>query len=168
MILGRVNQPVYDDYIIVDSTGSNFITGINVNEFSAFIYDDNRNLYSGITNFYEMGNGAYRCEFFPTTTGTWFVNVIHPVHFPMGKSNTAMVYTSDLNILSRIAGLAQENYSVDQTIYDGDNNLISSRIRIYDSAINVGTGNGVIGVYNMIATYSAGTNQMTSYNVEMV
>jgi len=168
MILGRINQPVYEDFIVIDSTGAGFVTNVDVTEFTSFIYDNDRNLYAGITNFYEMGNGAYRCEFFPDSTGTWFITIVHPVHFPAGKSNTAIIYTSDLNILTRIAGLMQENYSVDQAVYDANGNLTSSRIRIYDSAINVGTGNGVIASYDMIATYAAGTNQMTSYNVEKI
>jgi hypothetical protein len=168
MILGTVYQPVYEDFIVIDSTSAGFVSGINVTEFSAFIYDNNRSLYSGAINFYEMGNGAYRCEFFPDSTGTWFITVVHPVYFPYGKSNTALIYTSDLNILSRIAGLMQENYSVDQTMFDSQGNMISSRIRIYNNAMNVGTNSGVIATYQMIATYDLTTNQMTSYNVERV
>jgi len=168
MLLGRIYQPVYEDFVVIDSTASGFVTGIDVTEFTSFIYNDNRDLYSGPTNFYEMGNGAYRCEFFPDSTGTWFITVIHPMYFPAGKSNTALVYTSDLNMITRIAGLMQENYSVDQAIYDSGGNMTASRIRIYDSGIHVGTGNGVIATYNMIATYAVGTNQMTSYNVERV
>jgi len=166
MILGTVHQPVYEDFIVIDSTGAGFVTGIDLTEFSAFIYDNDRNLYNGTINFYEMGNGAYRCEFTPDTIGTWFITVTHPVYFPYGKSNSALIYTSDLNILSRMIGLMQENYSVDQTTYDVDGNLISSRIRVYDVASNVGSNNGVVATYNMIATYSG--NQMTSYNVEKV
>jgi len=166
MILGTVYQPVYEDFIVIDTTGVGFVTGINPSEFNAFIYDNNRNLYTGPINFYEMGNGAYRCEFTPDGIGTWFITVTHPVYFPTGKSNTAMIYTSDLNAISRLLGLMQENYSVDQTVYDGNGNLTSSRIRIYDSPLNVGTTNGVIATYNMTATYNV--NQMTSYNVERV
>lgn len=168
MILGRIYQPVYEDFVVIDSTGNDFVTGIDVTEFTSFIYDDNRNLYSGATNFYEMGNGAYRCEFFPDSTGTWFITVVHPMYFPTGKSNTAMIYTSDLNMITQIAGLSQENYSVDQTEYDASGNLISSRVRIYNSSANVGTGNGVLSTYNMIATYAPGTTQMTSYNMERI
>ncbi len=168
MILGRIHQPVYEDFVVVDSTGADFVVGIDITEFSSFIYDNDRNLYSGVTNFYELGNGAYRCEFFPDSTGSYFITVTHPTYFPTGKSNTALIYTSDLNILTRIAGLMQENYSVDQTVFDTNGNMVSSRIRLYDSALNVGSGNGVIASYNMIATYDTGTNQMTSYNVERV
>jgi len=168
MILGRIHQPVYEDFVVIDTTNAGFITGIDVTEFTSFIYDNDRNLYSGAINFFEMGNGAYRCEFFPTSIGTWFITIIHPIYFPYGKSNTAMIYTSDLNMITQIAGLSQENYSVDQTVYDSNGNMISSRIRLYDSGINVGTGNGVISTYNMIATYTADSNQMTSYNVEKI
>jgi len=166
MLLGRIYQPVFEDFVVIDSTGAGFVTAIDVTEFTSFIYNDNRDLYSGPVNFYEMGNGAYRCEFFPDSTGTYFITVVHPMYFPTGKSNTAMIYTSDLNMITRITGLMQENYSVDQTVFDSGGNMTSSRIRIYDSAINVGSGNGVISTYNMIATYAPGSNQMTSYNVE--
>jgi len=168
MILGTVYQPVYEDFIVIDSTSANFVTDIPLSEFNYFIYDNNRNLYNGVVTFYELGNGAYRCEFIPDDIGTWFITVIHPKYFPTGKSNTALIYTSDLNILTRMVGLLQENYSVDQTVYDAQGNLTSSRIRLYDSSLNVGTNNGVIATYNMIATYDNNTHQMTSYNVEKV
>lgn len=52
-------------------------------------------------------------------------------------------------ILQRIVGLMHENIYIDQPIYDGDNNLTSARLRIYSSAGNVGTSNGVIGTYTI-------------------
>jgi len=66
----------------------------------------------------------------------------------------------------RIKGLSQENQFMDQTVYDSNSQLISARIRLYDSAANVGTDNGVIATYTVTSTYS-GTN-LTNYKVELL
>jgi hypothetical protein len=54
--------------------------------------------------------------------------------------------------IKRILGLLHENISIDETVYDSDGNLVSSRIRLYDSSSNVGTDVGVIGEYRSLTT----------------
>jgi len=62
-------------------------------------------------------------------------------------------------------GLVQENQSMDQMIYDANSQLISARIRLYDSAANVGTDTGVIATYTMTSTYSG--TELATYKVEL-
>lgn len=56
---------------------------------------------------------------------------------------------SDLGI---VKGLSHENMSVDNTVYDADDNLIQARLRIYSNAASVGTNNNIIATYQFDAT----------------
>lgn len=64
--------------------------------------------------------------------------------------------------ISRILGLTQENYYMDQTSYtdyNGAKLLNSARIRIYSVAGSVGTTNDVLATYTITAVWSAGSVQ---------
>lgn len=67
------------------------------------------------------------------------------------------VYTEQLNInidknkIDRILGLVHENIFIDQTVFDEYGNMTSARLRVYDTAANVSTDNGVIGAYRITA-----------------
>jgi hypothetical protein len=54
--------------------------------------------------------------------------------------------------LLRALGLAFENYIMDAPVYVSDQ-LTSCRLRVYDSAVNVGTGTGVVATYTVTVTY---------------
>ena len=69
-------------------------------------------------------------------------------------------------MLQKVLGLVQENFSVDNTSYDANNNLTSSRVRIYNDNTSVGTDNNIIEEYLMTAVYSG--IQMTSYKMEKI
>ena len=65
-------------------------------------------------------------------------------------------------LLKRAVGLNLENYYLDTMVYS-NGKLSSARIRIYDSAGNVGTGTGIVATYNVTATYSG--NELATYQV---
>jgi len=69
--------------------------------------------------------------------------------------------------LDRILGLTQENYYVDNTVFNSGGMMTSSRIRTYSNPASIGTANDVIATYTMTATYN-GSNEMQSYKVEKV
>lgn len=56
--------------------------------------------------------------------------------------------------MDKALGLAQENQYMDQTVYNGDGNLTSARIRLYSSAADVGTVNSVIATYSLVSTWN--------------
>jgi len=64
--------------------------------------------------------------------------------------------------LERALGLTQENFYIDTCTYDSGK-LTAARVRIYDSAANVGTDTGVTATYNVTVTWSG--NDMASYKV---
>lgn len=58
--------------------------------------------------------------------------------------------------MTRAMGLMHENSVLDQTVFDGQNNLTSSRLRIYDSKANaVAAGaTGLLETYTITATHA--------------
>jgi hypothetical protein len=68
--------------------------------------------------------------------------------------------------LSRVLGLVQENYHLDQMTYityQETNLLTSGRIRVYSDAISVGTDFNVIAIYNITASYDG--DKLQTYKV---
>jgi hypothetical protein len=59
------------------------------------------------------------------------------------------------NDLKKVLGLVHENIFIDNPTYDGDGNMTSARVRIYSNPASVGTGNDVIGTYQVSAPSSA-------------
>lgn len=55
--------------------------------------------------------------------------------------------------LIRALGLMQENQYIDQVVYTSGK-VTSMRLRTYDSAVNVGTGTGVVATYTITAQYT--------------
>ncbi len=71
-----------------------------------------------------------------------------------------------LPYVKRTLGLTQENYYLDQTIYtnyNGQQLLTSGRVRIYDSPVFVGTGNGVLATYLINSNWT--DDQLDTYSV---
>ena len=66
-------------------------------------------------------------------------------------------------LITRALGLTQENFYIDQAVYDSGN-MTSCRIRIYDSAANVGTGAGVVATFNVTVSYASGN--LDTYSVK--
>ncbi len=64
--------------------------------------------------------------------------------------------------VDRLLGLSHENVYIDDTSYDGDNNLVGGRLRIYSDADSVGTGSDVIGTYTITAD-GDGLNKFASW-----
>lgn len=79
------------------------------------------------------------------------LNDIQGVGFVTGTHSLVELQTLQFRAL----GLIHENHFTDTTAYDGFGNLTSARMRLYDTAGNVGSGTGVIATYSLTATYTA-------------
>jgi len=171
MILGRLGEEVKEEFSVLDSS-NNLVSGIPLDEFTAHLFNpSDAEVYDSTSvNFIELGYGHYRVAFTPNQVGNWMMVVYHATYFPWGKSNTIQVYANDFDsiatMLQKILGLVQENFSVDQTIYDESDNLTSSRVRIYTDNISVGTDNNVLETYHMSATFNG--IQMQTYKMEKI
>lgn len=171
MITGRISYTVYEDFTVTDQN-NNLVTGIDSTSFTTSLFDplDNEVSDSSAIIITELGEGHYRSSFVPNIAGTWYLVVYHSTYFPWGKSGTIQVFANDIDsvatFVTRVLGLVQENFAIDNTTYDANNNLTTGRIRIYSNAASVGTGSNIIATYNITATYSG--LKMTSYKVVKV
>src|SRR6267154_1660360 len=64
--------------------------------------------------------------------------------------------------LTRALGLMHENTVIDNTVFDGSNNLTAARMRLYNSKANalLAGGGGLVATYTVTATYT-GSNIQT-------
>ena len=81
-----------------------------------------------------------------------------PTNEIMGSSTKA----DKDGVLDRILGLSHENIYIDNTVYDGNNNLTSARLRIYSIAGSVGSDSDVVATYTITGTAS-GANKFSSW-----
>lgn len=160
MILGVINRPVEEHFTVADASG-NLISGIDSTTFTVHVYDPTAAevTLSVSGSFIELGNGSYKYVFTPDSNGTWYVVVTHPTYFPWGKTDDVQVYDNDLsaiyNDVVKTLGLVHHNFYIDDATYDDFGNMVSARVRIYNSASNVGTNAGVIETYRIEADAQA-------------
>jgi hypothetical protein len=171
MILGRVGQTVLEDFTVADSS-NNLVSGIDSTSFIVHLFDPSGNEVSSSSNvtISELGYGHYRSQLIPTTVGMWYMVAYHPTYFNWGKSGSIQVFSNDFDtittLLTRVLGLTQENFYIDNTVYDENQSLTSGRIRIYSDATSVGSNNNITATYNITTTYT--DNKMDTYKVEKV
>jgi hypothetical protein len=160
MIHGVKDRPVDEHFTVSDAAG-NLISGIDSSEFTVYLYDPTGAEVDGTKAdfFTELGGGSYKYTFTPDSNGVWYVNVTHPTYFPWGKTDDIYVDTADMSeiyeIVRKTLGLVHHNMYIDNPTYDEHGNMISARVRIYDSAANVGTDTGVIETYLITADGTA-------------
>jgi len=171
MILGKLGEAVIETFTVIDRRNT-LVSDIPVTEFSAHLFDpsDNEVYSSSDVVFKELGYGHYKVSYTPNQIGTWLLVAYHPVYFPWGKSENIQIFANDFDsvasMLQRVLGLVQENFSVDQTIYDSANNLVSSRVRTYSNSSSIGTDFDILATYSMTAIYNE--SKMTFYKMEKI
>ena len=165
--IGRVNQEVVKGFSVTD-INNNLVPSLSASDFTEQLYNPSGVEVSGsiVVTYTELGSGNYEAMYTPNVSGDWFLAVYHTTYFPWGKTGITRIYASDFDTLTdehkRILGLIHENMYIDQTAFDADCNLISARVRIYDTPANVGTGAGVIGTYT-ITVNASGPGQFTTW-----
>ena len=160
MIQGVVDKQVEEHFTVSDRNG-NLVPGIDTTAFTTYVYNPSgsevsSSVESGVV---ELGDGNYKYLFTPNSEGTWYIVLTHPTYFPWGKTDDVQVFTGDLsdvydNVIKTL-GLVHHNVYIDDPTYDEYGNMISARVRIYDSAANVGTATGVIETYLITADGTA-------------
>lgn len=193
------DEVVTDSFIVTDDEGT-IVTGLVNGNFTKYLYNpSDSEVWSGqggtIT---ELGNGAYKITFTPNAEGTWILMITHVTYFPAGKVanyqcfddpfaktteivdglldeviNSSNHFTTDTvgETLTILRGLVQQNFMLDETVYNADNLLTSGRIRIFTNKTEVGaatdggSGQGEIATFT-IASVAQGGSLVKSYKVE--
>jgi len=171
MILGKISEPVNEDFSVTDGN-DNLVPGIDSTAFTYHIFNDNGDEVSSSVpvTIKELGYGHYRSTFTPNSVGTWLLSIYHTTYFPWGKTGTIQVFAQDFDsivvLIKRVLGLVQENFYLNESVYDDNNNLLSGKIRIYEQGYEVGGSEGIIAHYDITATYDSDSCRMISYKVE--
>jgi len=170
--MASIGKIIYEDFTVVNHTTRQLVPNIPLVEFSHKLYQPNGNENLSITiSFQELGNGNYRANFTPNLIGQWLLCIYHNTYFPLGKNSSITVSEKDIDdvyvISSRILGLSQENYFLDNNIYDVDGRLTFGRIRTYTNSMSVGTTNNILAVYNIEANYNV-DGSLNTYSVSKI
>lgn len=89
------------------------------------------------------GPGIYTLEFSSTLFDTFTLTV------QIIENDIETVLT----VLERVLGLQQQNFRLDQQVYDLRGNLVSSRIRLFSNASDATLGINAYGEYNISTSY---------------
>jgi len=121
----------------------------------------------------EIGtSGVYEVSFTPDDVGVWNVQVLADYNKETW-GNEYVASTSDtqgmVEKLNRLLGLSHENIFIDNTSYDADLQLVSARVRLFDSKVNCDAATdggsettGLIATYQLTTTWE-GLNQFGVY-----
>jgi len=133
MLLATVNEAV--TLSVLASDGRTDLYG------QARLYNSAGSL-SATVNLGHTSEGLYQAQHTPSVEG--YFSVVYQLYFDSGHTidagyehhgETLDVNSFRTNIL-KVLGLVHENTVVDMQTYDVDGNLLSARVRAYDSAIN--------------------------------
>jgi hypothetical protein len=140
--------------------------------FTAYLWKDN--VASGVpVTVAEIGaSGEYGVSFTPDAEGVWSVQVLADYDQSWwGEEYVAATGgTQDIvDMLRRLLGLSHENIFIDETNYDADTQLISARVRLFDSKTNCDAATdggsettGLVATYQLTTTWE-GLNQFAVF-----
>lgn len=150
----------------------------------ANVYPEGASTPSATLNLVHKDLGRYEATYIPTIAG--IESVVYVTYSDAGHTVESAEYdraveqlviaASGLDQISemvtRILGLVHENVFIDNTVHDAMSNLVSARIRVFDSKINVeaatdGGGEiaGLVAAYDVETVYEADC-KMGSYRVK--
>jgi len=160
------NTEYYFELLPTDELGE-LVSGLTIN-YNIFKSSDNSLTTSGtmvevgISGVYQLTytftlSGQYRIEYLPTTSD-----------YPKTGETILVEETSDLstieNLVRKTLGLTQSNYRLINPVYDGNKNLVSATIKIYNSASDCDNDVSPIASYQVYATFN-NIGLMQSYKV---
>ena len=168
MMIGKLGTLIHERFSVVNSS-KNLVSGIDPSEFIISIIDPLGNISSVTHSINELSlAGHYSLNFTPNQVGIWYVDVKHPVHFPWGKTDDIQVFKNDLDSIGdmvvRILGLSQENYFLDNLVFNANSLMTNGRIRTYTHSTSVGTNSDILSTYDITASYDP-DGKMESYSV---
>jgi len=155
----------YLELALINNQG-NHVSGKTVT-YNIYKSSDNTLFTSGTLT--EIGvTGVYKDDIIFTETIQYRVQYTTPSKY---SNVIETVIIEDIShqdiyaIVKKILGLTQENFRLNDLIYDANGCLTSGKIAIYNSASDVDTETNPIATYTITGTYNAQT-QLTDYKVK--
>ena len=149
-----------------------------VDSFSAISLEDGFSKISGLTNFTTYvwrdsvsvaipvaiteidTSGEYKIELNAGSIGFVKVQILIDYNKDIIECGFDVVddFVALTGLMRRVLGLNQENVFIDNTVYDNENQLVSSRVRIFDSKANCDAAtDGGSETTGLIASYTQET-----------
>ena len=171
----QLGNPLIDQFPVFGLDGYTKVSGETV--FTTSIWKDA--IVSGLSStIVEIDStGDYKFECTPDAEGFWRVEVLINYNKEVWKSEFVVVSgTVDelYDMVRRSLGLNKENIFIDNTNYDANGQLISGRVRLFDSKTNCDLAtDGGSETIGLIATYAIDTswdvvNQFNFYKQTLV
>lgn len=153
----------------------------NVSLYGQAIVYDAAGAVAATVNLNLVAGGLYTGSWTPATEG--FYSVVCKFYTDIGRTTAASyevqgetvdVSSIKTNIL-RLLGLTHENSVIDAQIYNDSGDIVSARIRCYNSAVNCAAASaaspatyltGMLFEYRVFALYQAGV--LKNYRIERV
>jgi len=170
---GKVGSPVQIVMILED--------GVENHYPQAEIYDAGGTVPLSVVDLEHKAKGRYEGSWTPSSVGTYsshffvYTDIAHTVESIAYFREVEQIFvtSSDVDDLAaailRVLGLSHENAFIDNTNFSANGQLISARIRIFDSKANAelatdgGTETtGLVATYSMTADYE-GLGRLKSY-----
>ena len=140
--------------------------------FTSYLWKDNAVSAVPVTVAEIGSSGEYGVSFTPDSEGVWSVQVLADYNKDLWGSEYLAATGGQqdvVDMLKRLLGLSQENIFIDNTDFDPDTQLVTSRVRIFDSRANCDLAtDGGSETQGLIATYLEsstweGINQLRTY-----
>lgn len=136
-----VNEPVTDQFPVYELDEWTKHSGLIQSDFDVTIYLDGFVQVAHPFTIGEIGaSGEYKVIFTPTSVGGWLMDI----RIPYNQSEWYMQVdaveggvTDIYAMVRRALGLIHENIYIDETVYDPNGQMVSSRVRLFASAADV-------------------------------
>jgi len=161
-LLATVNKPINLEAVSAEGITS-FFPQVRV-------YDSTGTLNTTL-NLAHVAEGLYSVTWTPTTEGIYsaiyqfYTDAGHTLDAGLEKAGEQVDVNSERTNITRLLGLVHENSVFDLQTYDSDQNLLTGRVRAYDSAANANAAQaispatyntGKLYEWNLSASYTSG------------
>jgi len=156
------------EILVTDANGTP-IPGLSI---TYSIYNSATNTLIDSGSLTDLSTGIYQKSILFNTVGQFRVEYTTPINYT-DEVETILVVPDQLTAIKTetdkikfILGLVQENMVITDQSYDGDNNLISATIKLYNNATDASAEINEFATYSMTAIYSGGL--VSNYKVVKV
>ena len=137
----QVDCPIIDQFTVFEPDNFTKKSGLTGPDFDISLFKDGIIQDSSSIVISEIGSiGEYSISFTPDDIGFWLLEVsvsynnsIHYSEYDVVLSDNSELY----NLVKRVLGLSKENFVIDKTEFNSNNQQTSCRIRIFENADDV-------------------------------
>ncbi len=137
----QIDCPIIDQFTVFEPDNFTKKSGLTATDFDINLFKDG--LVQDVSSIVvtEIGSlGEYSIAFTPDDIGFWLleVSISYNNSIYYGEYDVVLSDNSELyNIVKRVLGLSKENFVIDDTEFNANNQQTSCRVRIFESADDV-------------------------------